>query len=62
MITTNVLRHLVAQLSVGAVVAVLTYLTKADYGSLGAYAPAAQGFAAVLVSIANEAVGSAPKA
>ncbi len=62
MITANVLRHLAAQLGVGALVAALTYLARADYASLGAYAPAAQGFAAVLVSIANEAVGSAPKA
>ncbi len=61
MISANVLRHLAAQLGVGALVAVLTYLAKADYSSLGGYAPAAQGIAAVVMSVVNEAIGSAPK-
>ncbi len=34
---------------------------KVDYSALGAYAPMAQGAAALLASIVNEALGAAPK-
>jgi len=60
LITGNVLRHLGVQLATGAAVAVLAYLSKADYSSLGVYAPLVQMLAATATSIFNEAIGSAP--
>ena len=61
-ITSNVLRHLAAQIGVAVLMAGVAALTKVDYSSLGAYAPAAQMAAAMIVSIVNEVLGTAPKA
>lgn len=60
LITGNVLRHLALQIGTAAVVAVVAALAKVDYSALGIYAPAAQMAAALVASIVNEALGTAP--
>ncbi len=62
LITGNVLRHLGLQILTAIVVAAVAALAKVDYSSLGVYAPAAQMAAAMIASIVNEALGTAPKA
>jgi hypothetical protein len=62
LITANVLRHLAWQIGTGALVAAIAYVAKADYSTLGVYAPLAQSAAALLASVVNEAIGAAPKA
>lgn len=61
-ITANVLRHLAWQVVAAAITGAIAYIAKVDYSSLGLYAPMAQSAAALLGSIVNEAIGSAPKA
>ncbi len=61
LVTGNVLRHLLAQMGAFALMGAAAYLAKVDYSALGAYAPMAQGAAALLASIVNEALGAAPK-
>ena len=60
LISMNVWRHLGAQIGVAALVAALAAVAHADYSALGVYAPLAQSFAALIMSIVNEALGTAP--
>lgn len=60
LITGNVLRHLALQIGTAAAVAAVAALAKVDYSALGVYAPAAQMAAAMVASIVNEALGTAP--
>ena len=60
-LTGNVLRHLGWQILAAVATAAVASLVKVDYSSLGPYAAAAQAVAALLGSIVNEAMGTAPK-
>lgn len=62
LITSNVLRHLAAQVAVGAAFALLDYFGHVDWSALGPYAVLAQGLVATVTAVAHEAMGSAPKA
>lgn len=59
-ITWNVGRHLLAQIGVAVAVAAVGALSHVDYSALGVYAPAAQMAAAMVMSIVNELLGTAP--
>lgn len=61
LITGNVLRHLGAQIAVGAAFALLDYFGHVNWSSLGPYAVLAQGLVATLTAVAHEAMGTAPK-
>jgi hypothetical protein len=61
LVTANVWRHLAVQVGVAVAVAGAAALAKVDYSSLGIYAPAAQMAAALIASVLNEALGSAPR-
>lgn len=61
MITGNVLRHFAWQFGTGAAVTLVAYAMHADYSSLGLYAGAAQAAAALVGSMVNELLGTAPK-
>jgi hypothetical protein len=60
LLTWNVGRHLLAQIGTAVAVAAAAGLARVDYSSLGLYAPAAQGAAALIVTLVNEALGTAP--
>jgi hypothetical protein len=61
LVTGNVLRHLAWQIAAAVLTAAVAAIAKVDYSSLGIYAPLAQSAAALIGSIANEAIGAAPK-
>lgn len=65
LITSNVLRHLGAQIAAAVLVGALAALNKVDLSSLGVYAPLAASFVATVVSVGtsmvNEYLGTAPQ-
>ncbi len=61
LISANVLRHLGAQIAVGALFALIDYFGHVDWSALGPYAALAQALVATLTAIAHEAMGTAPK-
>jgi hypothetical protein len=61
LLTSNVWRHLAAQIGTLVLLGAVAGLAKVDWSSLGVYAPAAQMGAALIASLVNEVLGTAPK-